>query len=275
MVELFYRDIRSKYNNMKHYKKGIKKYTTYCFLFLICISLFFSGCVNNNTTKGESENTTSETGKNITSTEPMPEEYNEILDNLINAYPWSDDKMSVVPENPELSYMYLRSSSLSDVGFALIDLDNNGQKELIISDINSSFVYDLYTISDGEITHLFDSAERNRYYLYKNGYIENQWSSSAASSGTDFYKLGNGTLRFVERITLDAYYALDAGLIDEITEANEKDLYFKSKSKLTKNYESITFEEYEIILQSYRNANPPLKIKYTLLSEYKNKTSES
>lgn len=265
---------------MKHYKKEIKKYTIYCFLFLICISLCFSGCANNNTTKNESENTTSETETitseteyNISSTELIPEEYNEILDNLINAYPWDDDEMSVVPENPELSYMYLRSSSLSDVGFALIDLDNNGQKELIISDINSSFVYDLYTISDGEITHLFDSAERNCYYLYKNGYVENQWSSSAASSGTDFYKLGNGTLHFVERITLDAYYALDAGLIDEITEANEKDLYFKSKSNLPEDYESITFEEYEIILQSYRKANPPLKIKYTLLSEYK--TSES
>ncbi len=249
---------------MKHYKKNFKIYNL---LFLICISLFLSACSGNSTTNTETNNATSETEKLVTLNQTIPKEYELIINNIINAYPWNDDELTMVTENPELSYMYRKSSLLSDVGFALIDLDNNGQEELIITDVNRPFIYDLYTISDGKATHLFDSGERYCYYIYENGYIKNQWSGSAATSGNDFYKLENGVLNFVERITLDEYHALDIGLINDISEADGSH-FFKSKTTQTDDYKSITIEEYKNILETYEDTNKPLEIEYTLLSEY-------
>jgi len=199
----------------------------------------------------------------------LPYEYNVIVSNMINAYPWNDDDITIVPENPELSYMYRRNASLSEIGFALMDLDNNGQKELIISDITKPFIYDLYTISEGEITHLFDSGERYYYLLYENGFIENGWSASAATSGQDFYKLNDGKLAFIERITMDAYHALDIGLIDDLSQANDDNCFFRSESEKEKDYKSITSDEATKAIETYQNANKPLNIEYTLLSEYK------
>ena len=174
----------------------------------------------------------------------------------------------MVLENPELSYMYRRNSELSEVGFALIDLDGNGQEELIISD-PSKFVYDLYTISNGKAVHLFDSGERYCYVLRENGIVENSWSSSAVTSGHDFYKLNDGELVFIERITLDAYHALDAGVIDDLSQANDDNCFFRSESENEDDYKLVTSDEAIKAIEIYQNANKTLNIEYTLLSEYK------
>ncbi len=230
---------------MKHNKKNLKIYNL---LFLICISLFLSACSGNSATNDETDNITSETEKIVASTKTLPQQYEVIINNIINSYPWNDDELTMVAENPELSYLYRKSSSLSDVGFALIDLDNNGQEELVITDINSPFIYDLYTISNGKATHLFDSGERYCYYIYENGYIKNQWSGSAVTTGNDFYKLENGVLNFVERITLDEYHALDIGLIKDISDADGNH-FFNSKTTSVEDYKAITFEEYKTFLK--------------------------
>ena len=195
-------------------------------------------------------------------------EYALIIDNIVKAHPWNDDDLTMVPENPELSYMYRRNSELSEVGFALIDLDGNGQEELIISD-PSKFVYDLYTISNGKAVHLFDSGERYCYVLRENGIVENSWSSSAATSGHDFYKLNDGKLDFAERITLDAYHALDAGLINDLSEANEDNCFFRSNSEDEKDYKAVSSDEAIKAIENYQNANKELEIEYTFLSDYK------
>jgi len=197
----------------------------------------------------------------------LPEPYALILDNIVKAYPWNDYDLIIVPENPELSYMYRRHSDLSEIGFSLMDLDGNGQEELIISAPNS-FVYDLYTISDGKAVHLFDSGERYAYTLRENGWIENTWSGSAATSGHDFYKLNDGKLEFAERITLDAYHALDAGFIKELPEANGKNTCFISTTDQFADYKLVTFDEMMEKIDAYQKANKELEIEYTLLSDY-------
>ncbi len=227
-------------------------------LVLLCISLSLSACAQNDAANIDANSPTV----------PLPKEYDVIINNIINAYPWNDDETTMVPENPELSYMYRRNSALSEIGFALIDLDNNGQKELVISDISKPFIYDLYTISEGEVIHLVDSGERYRYYLYENGYLENQWSGGV-STGYDFYRLDGGTLDFVERITSDAQHAMDIGMISDISEANDNDFYFRSESDQPADYKSVTSDEATKIMEDYRNANQPLIIEYTLLSDYK------
>lgn len=229
------------------------------FSVLLCISLFLSACAQNDAANIDSNSPTV----------PLPHEYDVIINNIINAYPWNDDETTMVPENPELSYLYRRNSALSEIGFALIDLDNNGQKELVISDISKPFIYDLYTISEGEAIHLVDSGERYRYYLYENGYLENQWSGGGMTSGYDFYRLNGSTLDFIERITTDAYHALDIGMIGDISAANDKEFYFRSESDQPEGYKPITSEEATKAIEAYRNENKSLAIEYTLLSEYK------
>lgn len=199
----------------------------------------------------------------------LPEAYAEILGNLVNAYLWDDDPTVLVPENPELSYLYRRNSQLAQIGFALVDLDRNGQAELIISDPDQPFIYDLYTLSEGTAVHLFASGERYCFYLFENGAVENQWSGAAVMNGHDFYRLENGKLMFLERILMDAYHALDAGLITDISQADEKNTFFRSPTENEKDYIPIPYEEAIATIETYQNANDPLTIEFTLLSEYK------
>lgn len=238
---------------------------------LLCLTLIFSlsACVDNgssNDSVPDSNSTTS--NQKPTTLSALPYEYDTIINHIINAYPWNDDDMNMVLENPEFSYMYRLNSELSEVGFALIDLDGNGQEELIISD-PSKFVYDLYTISNGKAVHLFDSGERHCYVLRENGIVEYCWSGSAVANGHDFYKLNDGELVFIERITLDAYHALDAGLINDLWEANEDNCYFRSNSEDEKDYKAVSSDEAIKAIENYQNANKELEIEYTFLSDYK------
>ena len=245
-----------------------------CILFCLTLIISLSACVaagSSDNSAPDSNRTTSSQDSTLIPT--LPNEYATIINNIINAYPWNDDDMNIVPENPELSYMYRRNSELSEIGFALIDLDGNGQEELIISD-PSKFVYDLYTISNGKAVHLFDSGERYYYILRENGIVENSWSGSAATSGHDFYKLNDGKLDFVERITLDAYHALDAGLIHDLSEANEDNCFFRSNSEDEKDYKAVSSNEAIKTIENYQNANKELEIEYTLLSE-RNKNNKT
>ena len=236
----------------------------FCLLFVFCLS----ACSRNNQLDDNTIKSSSDTIINEEINAPtLHSEYALIINNIINAYPWNDDELTIVPQNPELSYMYSRSSELSDVGFTLIDLDKNGQEELIIADINK-FVYDVYTITNGKTSHLFDSGERYCYILRENGLIENSWSGSAATSGHDFYKLNDGKLDFIERITLDAYHALDVGVIKELTEANENNTFFISSTDQFEDYKLATSDEAIEKIESYQNANKELEIEYTLLSDY-------
>ena len=240
----------------------------------LCLTFIFplSACFNKGTSNDdmfETESTGTVSEQDTTVLPALPIAYDGIINHIVNAYPWNDDEFNMVPENPELSYMYRRNASLSEIGFALIDLDGNGQEELLISDINSPFVYDLYTISNGQAIHIFASHERNAFYLYENGYVENQWSGGAALSGHDFYKLNEGQLDFIERITLDADHALDAGMIADLSEANEENSFFRSESDQPKDYKWVSSDDAIKAIDAYQNANKQIEIAFTLLSEYK------
>ena len=237
-----------------------------CTIVVFCLSAcIYQGQSDTDTVTGTSKNTSTQEPTDLSM---LHNEYALILDNIVKAYPWNDDDMNIVPENPELSYMYRQNSELSEIGFALIDLDGNGQEELIISD-PSKFVYDLYTISNGKAVHLSDSGEKYCYILRENGIVENSWSGSAATSGHDFYKLNGGKLDFVERITLDAYHALDAGLIHDLSEANDDNCFFRSNREDEKDYKAVSSDEAIKTIENYQNANKELEIEYTFLSDYK------
>ena len=227
----------------------------------LCLSLALCACAASRPEDAAPADTTP-------ATTPMPEAYDQILQNLINAYPWNDDEDTIVPENPELSYMYRHKENLSEVGYALVDLDWDGQAELLLGDYTFPFVFDIYTIIDGQLVHVLDSGERYSYQPLENGYFELVWSGGAALSGHDYFRLENGKLVFIERLTLDADHALDIGLIKELTEATDDNTCFRSKTDQPEDYQLISFDEYLAAIDAWQAQYKPLTIPYTPLSEY-------
>lgn len=264
----------------------------------LCTLLFLSACVSGKPSSAQAtrpfleattslvenstpstEDATHPTEPTIPPTEPtappaenvkLPQAYQAIITNIINAYPWNDSDMDMVPENPELSYLYRLCRNLSDVGFACIDLDNNGQEELILADVNAGFIFDLYTISDGNAVHLADSGDRYCYYLLENGLVEYIWSGGASLNGHDYYRYADGELCLIEKITMDAVYALDSGLISDLSEATDENTFFRSTSDRYEDYQPLTYDEAMRVMDTYKNENKPLTIEYTLLSENQN-----
>lgn len=198
----------------------------------------------------------------------IPQAYKEILGNVVNAFPWNDDPETVVPQHPELSYLYRFHAALSDIGFAVTDLDGNGQQELILADMEYQMVFDLFTLVDGKAVHLLDGGERYRHYLRAGGVVENEWSGSAIMSGNDFWEISGGQLLFLERIVYDGFHAEDIGLAEDAWEAGPERSYFRSFSTDAAQYQHITHEEAEQILDSYRSTYPLLEIPYIPLSQY-------
>lgn len=228
---------------------------------VLCLSLALTGCA---ASRPEDAAPVDPTPATIL----MPEAYDQILQNLINAYPWNDDEDTIAPENPELSYMYRQKENLSEVGYALVDLDRDGQTELLLGDMTYSRLFDAYTLKDGQLVHLLDSGERYSYQPLENGYIEHVWSGGAALSGHDYFRLENGKLVFIERLTLDADHALDIGLIKELTEATDDNTCFRSKTDQPEDYRLIPFDEFLAAIDAWQAQYKPLAIPYTPLSEY-------
>lgn len=71
------------------------------------------------------------------------------------------------------------------LGYLIEDIDGNGTDELIFGqndDPGSAWngvIYDLYTISDGELVHVFSGGERDVYYFCENGMIANEGADGA------------------------------------------------------------------------------------------------
>ncbi len=242
-------------------------------LLLICLGMLLCACSPAFEQPENKSNASHTTSAPVQTTEPhdqaaFPKAYKEILGNVVNAFPWNDDPEIVVPHHPELSYLYRFYAVLSDIGFAVTDLDGNGYPELILADMEYHMVFDLFTLVDGKAVHLLDGGERYRHYLRAGGVVENEWSGSAIMSGNDFMEINGGQLLFLERIVYDGFYAEEIGLAEDAWEAGPELSYFRSFSADTAQYQHITSGEAEQILNRYRSTYPLLEISYTPLSQY-------
>ncbi len=90
------------------------------------------------------------------------------------------------------------------LGYLIEDIDGDGTEELIFGENSSGAsdgtIYDLYTINDGELVHVFDGGERDRYYLCENGMIANEGSSGASYSRDAYYIFMGTELHLVEAV---------------------------------------------------------------------------
>lgn len=203
----------------------------------------------------------------------IPEAYKEIIEKYIEGFPWNDSD-SPVPNLSDVSYLYRYYDSLSDIGYAFADLDNNGEIEMFIGEVStdSRMVFDMYTLVKGEVKHLFDGGERYRYSLRTDGSIINDWSSSASTSGLDKYmlnKAGDG-LEFEKRVVYDAWYALELGLIEDINGKNiaDKCNFVSEKEIAQSDYVNVTAKEAEELRNIINDDKTYVYIDYTPLSKY-------
>jgi len=93
---------------------------------------------------------------------------------------------------------------VEELGYTMMDLDNNGIQELIVTD--GTNIYDLYTIiQDEEVgpLRLIDAMERIQYFLLDDGRIYCLGSGSASVSYYTFYQLEGRELKLLEGYMLD------------------------------------------------------------------------
>jgi hypothetical protein len=164
---------------------------------------------------------------------------------------------------------YSGIESLSDVGYAIIDIDGNGTPELLMAgmgdseDIYEDVIYNLYTYIDGEIVFLASSGERYQYSLSaSDGLIYESRSASAYTAYSNLYKINNetGKLEVVEAVIYDDNENETAPWFYAMGDYHDEEYNYDYSMM-----ESITTEEAQDILERIGQV---VSFEMTPLSEY-------
>ena len=133
----------------------------------------------------------------------IPEAYQPVIAKYTTALMehWGGEACS----NADISILVSYATSPSELGYALLDLDNDGTDELIIAnDAERQVIYDLYSLVDGKLVHVFTGWDRNSYELREGYRILNIGSNGAASADYVYCHLSNGQLVTDSLIRFDA-----------------------------------------------------------------------
>ena len=116
-----------------------------------------------------------------------------------------DAYYTAVTQQPEFSdlpagvnvdlYPFICQNSL---GFCYYDVNSDGVQELLIGpvgpDYSSAWIFDAYTVADGQCITLFQGYERNYLVLLSDGTLVNRSSSGASVNSDVFSHLEGGAL---------------------------------------------------------------------------------
>ena len=133
----------------------------------------------------------------------IPEAYQPVIAKYVTALTehWGGEACS----NADISILVSYATSPSELGYALLDLDNDGTNELVIAnDAERQVIYDLYSLVDGKLVHVFTGWDRNSYELREGFRILNIGSNGAASADYVYCHLSNGQLVTDSLIRFDA-----------------------------------------------------------------------
>lgn len=137
----------------------------------------------------------------------IPEQYLELITTATECI---EGKAEEGSEDYDFSYMiywygaYYGASMR--LGYLIRDIDGNGTDELIFGQNDepdsawNGVIYDLYTLSDGELIHVFSGGERSTYHLCENGLIANEGADGAALSTYAYYSFEGTELHLVEAV---------------------------------------------------------------------------
>lgn len=108
-----------------------------------------------------------------------------------------------------LCYLAGYEPDLTEMGYCLLDIDQDETDELIIGRNYEGYegmVFEIYTILDGKAVCIASSGERSRYYICQDGTIANEGSSSATRSSWRYYDMTGGQLELKEAVFADGDY---------------------------------------------------------------------
>lgn len=131
----------------------------------------------------------------------LPEVYQERIDTYITAIQegWNPEQCN----KANISILTPYVENLDDLGYALMDLDGDGEEELLITD--GSEIYSLYDLGPlGEAVQWITGMERIHYYLCADNLIAEIGSSGAAVTTYTFYRFMGTTLDKIQMVDFNA-----------------------------------------------------------------------
>lgn len=157
------------------------------------------------------------------------------------------------PEEEPFSSVFFQHWDYETLGYLKKDLDGNGVDELIFGANTDGWdngswdgvVYDIYTIANGEVFHVLDGWERNRYYLCENGCIANEGSNSAFESSYNYYTYSGTELTLVESV-----------IYNSLQDEENPWFYSTEKEPDIKNAEPISADKAAEIMNQYVHEHP-------------------
>ena len=136
--------------------------------------------------------------------------YQDLINELTGILQGQDSGKLTVEDDYSVILSWLTGQPASvNLGYTLMDVDGNGVQELLVGENYGdgeagTVLYDMYTIRDGKILHVFDGWDRNRYYLLTNGNFINQGSSGAMQSNEAYYIYAKGDMIFIRSVIYDS-----------------------------------------------------------------------
>lgn len=178
----------------------------------------FSSC----TSESMQEAVSSDEPTTVT-TQPQEEDlldpsYQAVLKAVAEAHPWNYEETYINGES--ISFMYA-GASLSEIGYALYDVNGDGVKELVVAEIADAdhFFLDLFTLCNGRAKLVCSSDNKNHYSLRTDGTILYAWSGGMGQGihGCDLYRLEpqTGELQLEIRVCQDMEYASSLGMSNQ------------------------------------------------------------
>lgn len=156
-----------------------------------------------------------DTERNTENSDEIPEAYEKILSLYASALTerWNGEKLMENDMNYMLADCY-GDNPFQNVGYAIVDLDENGSRELLIgatADIGEEFfkdiIFEMYTLDEnGNAVRIFISGERDRYYYAGATLFAHVGASSASDSLETTEQLENGTLTDLQSVTDPSEY---------------------------------------------------------------------
>lgn len=127
--------------------------------------------------------------------------YGEVLEKYITAVDegWDASKFEENGMSPE--FYSLGQESLDNIGFAYYDENKDGIDELFVGTIKDDELkgaaYDIYTMVDGAPELVVSGSARDRYYMYDNYFLVNEYSGGAMENGKSVYDISPNTTELV------------------------------------------------------------------------------
>lgn len=177
---------------------------------MLCIGVLMTAAGCSSETEAEVQAPSKETKETVETTEALSQEHDYYGELIEAARKCNVEKDEEILENYDFSSVIIRTNEYEVLGYLIQDIDGDGVEELIFGGNSTEpdsawdgIIYDIYTISDGELIHVLDGWERNRYFLCENGMIANEGSSGAADSNYTYFTFENSELHLVESVIYD------------------------------------------------------------------------